>query len=179
MARLSVEEIRKAFSNSSDFNELLEAFREALEQQAKDIELYRRLFWNPSLSPDELRFFGEKLAKEMPALAFDVYMWLANVFEVTHSAYDNFELAIEYYRKASSVKPDERSPYLSACDCYDSDLNIPPIDTLIEFLQEGLKFVVHKNTLFLRLSHLYHLRGDEILSSYYRRRAEESGQASI
>lgn len=175
MPRYSIDELRHIFANSSDFNDLFEAFQDALEQKIQDVELYRLLFWNNSLSPDELCLFGEKLAREFPDISYDTYMWLASVFEVTYSAYDNFELAIKYYKKSASAKPGEPDPYLDACDCYDPDLNIPPIDILIDFLNEGLKHVANKKALLLRLARLYELSGDEERSEYYRRLAEESG----
>jgi tetratricopeptide (TPR) repeat protein len=177
MSRFTVEEIRSKFSNSNDFNELFDAFEDAIEQKIQDVELYRLLFWNHSLGPDELCLFGEKLAKEFPEIGYDVYMWLASVFEVTYSSYDNFELAIKYYRKASEVKPEEPDPYLDACDCYDPDLNIPPVDVLLDFLKHGLNHVGNKKTLLLRLSHLYHLIGDEEQSSHYRDLADDIDRA--
>ncbi len=175
MPRYSTDELRYIFANSTDFNELFEAFRDALDQKIQDVELYRLLFWNNSLSPDELCLFGEKLAKEFPDIAYDTFMWLASVFEVTYSAYDNFDLAIKYYRKAAESKPKEPDPYLDACDCYDPDLNIPPIDILIEFVREGLKHVGHKKNLMLRLARLYELSGDHEQAEYFRRLSEELG----
>jgi tetratricopeptide (TPR) repeat protein len=177
MSRLSVEEIRARFSTSSDFNEIFDAFEDAIEQRIEDVELYRLLFWNHSLGPDELCLFGEKLAKEFPTISYDIYMWLASVFEVTYSSYDNFELAIAYYRKAATVRPNEPDPYLDACDCYDPDLNIPPADVLIDFLKDGLKHVSNRKVLLLRLSHLYHLIGDAEQSNFYRDLADEADRA--
>ena len=173
MPRFSVEEIRARFAQSTDFNEIFDAFEDALEQRIQDVELYRVLFWNHSLAPDELCLFGEKLAKEFSSIAYDVFMWLASVFEVTYSSYDNFELAIRYYRKAADVKPQEPDPYLDACDCYDPDLNIPPADVLIEFLKNGLNHVGNRTALLMRLSHLHHLLGDEEQSRLYRTLADE------
>src|ERR1043166_2812990 len=127
MGKLTVEEIRKRFEISNEFNEIFDAFEEAIEQGLKDIELYRQLFWNHTLSPDELCLFGEKLAKEFPELAYDTYMWLASVFEVTYSMFDNYELTLAYYIKAAQANPTEPTPYLAAASCYEPDLNIPPI----------------------------------------------------
>jgi tetratricopeptide (TPR) repeat protein len=177
MPRFSIEEIRFIFANGSDFNELFDAFEDALQQNIQDVELYRILFWNNSLSPDELCLFGEKLAATFPAIAYDTYMWLAGVFEVTYSAYDNFELAIRYYRKAAAVRPGEPDPYLDASDCYDPDLNIPSPSTLIDFLKEGLQHVVNTKPLLLRLSRLYEMTGRHDLSEYYRRLADELGRS--
>lgn len=177
MPRFTLEEIRAKFANSNDFNEIFDAFEDALAQNIQDVELYRLLFWNNSLAPDELCLFGEKLAKEFPSIAYDTYMWLASVFEVTYSSYDNFELAIKYYRKAAKAKPSEPDPYLDAADCFDPDLNIPPVDVLIEFLKDGVKHVGNKKALLLRLAHLYQIIGNETQSEYYRNLADELGRS--
>jgi len=177
MPRYTPEEIRSKFANAADFNDLFDAFEDALSQRIQDVELYRLLFWNHSLGPDELCLFGEKLAKEFPDIAYDTYMWLASVFEVTYSSYDNFELAITYYRKAAGARPSSPHPYLDACDCYDPDLNIPPVDVLLEFLKQGLDNVNSKKVVLMRLSHLYHLIGDEEQSNYYRDLADDVDRA--
>jgi tetratricopeptide (TPR) repeat protein len=178
MAKLSLDEIRNIFTLSKDFNQIFDAFEAAINGNNADIELYRKLFWNKSLTPDELCLFGEKLALEYPHIAYDVYMWLANVFELTFFQYDNYELAMEYYRKAASVKPNEPDPYLDACDCYEPDLNIPPIDQLIEFVKTGLPHISNPKSLYLRLARLYRIAGDEDQSLYYRAKASETGSAS-
>ena len=174
----TVEEIRRCFSTSTDFNEIFDVFQSALSQKVKDVEPYRLLFWNHSLTPDEVRLFGEKLAGEFPDLAYDVYLWLASIFEVTYSSSDNYELALHYYQKAAAVKPDEPDPYLDACDCYDPDLNIPPVSNLIEFVRHGIQHVANPTSLYKRLSYLYELAGDADQSDYYRRKADESGPDS-
>jgi tetratricopeptide (TPR) repeat protein len=172
----TVDEIRQCFSTSTDFNEIFDAFQSALSQKIKDVEPYRLLFWNHSLTPDEVRLFGEKLAGEFPDLAYDVYLWLASVFEVTYSSSDNYELALHYYQKAASVKPTEPDPYLDACDCYDSDLNIPPLVNLIEFMKQGVNHVHNPRSLYKRLAHLYELAGNTELSDLYRHKGEEPGE---
>ena len=177
MPRYSIDELRAIFANSTDFNDLFDAFEDALQQQIQDVELYRLLFWNNSLSPDELCLFGGKLAREFPSIAFETYMWLASVFEVTYSAYDNFELAMLYYRKAAETRPAELQPYLDACDCYDPDLNIPPVDHLVEFIKEGLKQVKNRKKLLERLARLFELTGDETQAMYYRRLADEQSES--
>ncbi len=176
MARFTREEIRQRFATSKDFNEIFDAFEDALDQRLEDVELYRLLFWNHSLNPDELCMFGEKLATEFPNIAYDIYMWLASVFEVTYSAYDNYELAVEYYKKAAAVRPNEPDPYLDACDCYEPDLNIPPIDTLIDFVKSGIPHAGNPKNLYLRLAHLYGVIGDGEQSDYYRNKADEVGR---
>jgi tetratricopeptide (TPR) repeat protein len=173
MRAYNVDEIRQCFSSSSDFNEIFDAFQSALSQRLKDVEHYRLLFWNHSLTADEVRLFGEKLAAEFPDLAYDVFLWLASVFEVTYSSVDNFELALHYYQKAATVRPTESDPYLDACDCYDPDLNIPPLGNLIEFVKVGIGQVHNPVSLYKRLAYLYELAGNVEQSELYRRKAEE------
>lgn len=172
MRSYSVEDIRRCFSSSTDFNEIFDAFQAAISQHIKDVEPYRLLFWNHSLTPDEVRLFGEKLGAEFPDLAYDIYLWLASVFEVTYSSTDNFELALHYYQKAAGVKPSEPEPYLDACACYDPDLNIPPLATLIEFVKHGIAHAANPSILYKRLAQLCELAGDVEQSEYYRRKSE-------
>jgi len=173
MPQLTPEEIRKRFQTSSEFNETFDAFEQALEQRIDDMELYRQLFWNPSLAPHELCLFGEKLAKEFPHVAYDTFMWLANVFEVTYSMVDNHELALKYYKKAASVHADILDPYLAAADCFEPDLNIPPLGVLIEFLKQGVAHIAEPKILYRRLAEFYEMNGNDEMSGYYRRLAQE------
>ncbi len=173
MSRFTLEEIRNKFSNGTDFNEVFDAFEDALNQGIKDVELYRVLFWNSALSPDELCLFGEKLVRVFPDLAYETYMWLACVFEVTYSSSDNFELAMQYYRKASKAKPEEVQPYIDAADCYDPELNIPPFYWLEEFLKLGINLVTDKKSLLHRLSYLYQMHGDQKQADLYRNLADD------
>jgi tetratricopeptide (TPR) repeat protein len=174
MRSYSLEEIRRCFSRSTDFNEIFDAFQSALDQKIKDLEQYRLLFWNHALSTDEVRLFGEKLAEVFPEMAQGVYLWLASVFEVTCSANDNYELAFHYYQKAADVDPRRPEAYLDACDCYDPDLNIPPVTTLIEFVKAGASRVSNPAPLYKRLANLFQLSGDPEQSEVYRRKAEET-----
>jgi tetratricopeptide (TPR) repeat protein len=173
MQKLSVDEIRRRFESSREFNEIFDAFEQAIEQHIDDIELYRQLFWNQSLKAEELCLFGEKLSKEYTHLAYDVYMWLARIFEVTHSVNDNYELALRYYKKAAETRPNENKPYLNAAECYEHDLRIPPIYSLIEFLKQGALTVPEPKQIYEKLAHFYELTGNDEMSMYYKRKLEE------
>jgi tetratricopeptide (TPR) repeat protein len=172
MPNLTPGDIRKRFESSNEFNELFEAFEQALEQHLDDIELYRQLFWNHTLTPSELCLFGEKLAKEMPKLAYDVYSWLGSVFEATYSLVDNHVLALEYFRKAAESRPGEIAPYAEAANCYEPDLNIPPPSVLIDFLKHGVGRVADPKILYDRLAYFYDLVGNDEMSIYFRRKLE-------
>jgi tetratricopeptide (TPR) repeat protein len=176
--QLTPEEIRKLFEQAREFNDLFEAFEAALAQRICDMELYRQLFWNNTLTPDEVCMFGEKLAAEFPELSFDVYMWLANVFNVTYAMYDNYDLAFRYYKKAAVARPASSDPYLRISECYEPDLNIPPLDAIIHFLKTGVPRIDEPKPVFEKLAHFYELGGNDEMSSYFRRRAEESSPPS-
>lgn len=173
MSKLTLEEIRRRFESSKEFNEIFDAFEQSLEQRIDDIELYRQLFWNSTLTPDELCMFGEKLAREFPHIAYDIFMWLASVFGVTYAMFDNYELAVEYYQKAAAALPSSPDPYLDAADCYEPDLNIPPLSQLIGFLKAGIRDVPTPIALYDKLAYLYELDGNDEMSKYFRIRASE------
>lgn len=179
MSRLTAEEIRQRFSSSNDFNEIFDAFEAALNNNIEDLELYRLLFWNDSLSQEELCLFGEKLVQVYPNIAYDVYVWLAKVFEVTYSMYDNFELTLQYYTKAALLKPDDCEPYIAVSECYDHDLNIPPIDMIIDFVTKGSQLVNKPGVLYKRLVELYEMTGNQEKIDYYRKKTEESGGTTL
>lgn len=173
MRAYTLEDIRHCFATSGDFNELFDAFEAALAQGVKDIEPYRQLFWNHALAPDEVRLFGEKLAAVFPELAYDVFLWLARMFEATHATSDNYELAFLYYRKAAAARPHEPDPYLDACDCYEPDLNIPPLPMIIEFVQRGIQHVASPSPLYKRLARLHDLAGEAGRAEECRRAADD------
>ena len=173
MHKLTPDEIRKRFESAKEFNEIFDAFEQSLEQRLDDIELYRLLFWNQSLTPEELCLFGEKISKEFTHLAYDAYMWLASVFEVTHSVYDNYELALRYYKKAAGAKPTEIQPYMDAANCYEPDLNIPHINSLIDFLRQGANTIPESTPIHQKLASLYEIAGNDEMSKYYKRKADE------
>ena len=170
MSNLSIEEIRKRFELSKEFNEIFDAFEEAMQKRIDDIEIYKLLFWNPTLTPDELCLFGEKLAKEFPPVAYDTYMWLADIFEVTYAMYDNHVRSLEYFQKAAAVRADEPTPYLAAAKCYEPDLNIPPVNVLLEFLKKGANSVNNPKILYEQLIELYEYAGNDEMIEYYRRK---------
>ncbi len=172
MSKLTIEQIRRRFETASLFNELFDAFEQAIGQRIEDLELYRQLFWNKSLNTDEICLFGQKLAHEFPRHAFDIYLWLASMFAVNYAIHDNYELALEYFEKAAAAKPDQPTPYLDAAACYEPDLNIPPITRLISFLKIGSRSVPEPRPLFEKLAGFYEMMGNDEMYKFYRRKIE-------
>ncbi|MEK7819061.1 MAG: hypothetical protein AAB255_04630 [Bacteroidota bacterium] len=177
MLQLSKEEIKQRFANSTDFNEIFDAFQISINLKIDDVELYRQLFWNKSLSEDEIILFGEKLAIEFPQISFDIFIWMANVFETLFGKKDNLENAFTYYKKASIVEPTNEKPFIDVCNAYNQDLNIPPIENLIEFLKNGVELVNKKGIVYKNLSNLYQLKGDIYQATFYKARATEFGES--
>ena len=138
-----------------------------------DFELYQLLFWNHSLTPDELCLFGEQLAKEFPILAYETFMFLAKVFEVTHSMIDNHERAFHYYKKAASGHPEKSEPYMNAAECYEPDLNIPPLSAIIDFFKKGAQHATKPKIFYRKLAEYYDILGNDEMRNYYRRLSEE------
>lgn len=176
MFLLTKEQIEKKFIESTEFNELFDAFQSAIEQKIDDIDLYRNLFWNESLGIDEIKLFGEKLVETFPEISFEVFIWIANVFEALFGEKDNLEQAFNYYKKASLVNPTSEVPFLEICKSYNQDLNIPPINNIIEFLKSGIELVNKKGVIYKKLSDLYFLKRDSEMAKLYLLKAEEFGE---
>ncbi len=173
MATFSVEKIQHQFEFATEFNDIFDAFEQAMELRLDDLELYKKLFWNKSLSVDEVALFGEQLVKQFPALGYDSFMWLAEMSALTRASEDNFESAMNYYRKAATVRPTEIEPYVKAVLCYDPDVKIPPAKHLIEFVKTGIPHVPDARVLYQRLAYLYDQLGNDEMTQYYRRLGEE------
>ena len=176
MSNLSKEEIERIFLSSNDFNELFDAFENAIKQKIDDFELYQKLFWNSFLTIDEIILFGEKLVLVQPENSFEIFFWMANIFEALYSEKDNLEHAFNYYKKASIVKPTSEIPFIKAFESFDQDLNLPPIDNLIDFLKNGVELVYKKGKIYKHLGNLYKIKGDPQHEEYYYSKAAEFGE---
>lgn len=168
MPRYTHDQLREIFSTSSNFNELSEALEDALAQRLRDTELYRALLTNRSLSIEEMAFFCEKVAQEFPDDALELYLWMAKVFELTKYGRDNYEMAMTYYKKAAALAPDDSRPYLMAAQSYNTNIKLPPLDSLITFLKEGVKHVAAKDEVYTELSRLHELAGNIAMSLLYK-----------
>ena len=171
MAQRSADELRHCFETSKNPNELFDAFEEAIALRIGEFQYYRSLFWNFALTADELCLFADKLAKEFPALGYEVFIWLAHIFAIMRSSNDNFELAMIYFQKSAAIQPDNLEPYLDAADCYNSDINIPPVKTLIDFLKSGIEHIAEPRALYERLAYLYEMCDNDEMRDYFRRKA--------
>jgi len=161
------------FKNSRNSDELFDAFDNALKDGIDDIELYKILFWNPALSLDELSMFIKKLGSTFPHIAYDVYMWGAKVIELSFDNVENFETILNFYKKASEIKPLENEPYIKAADAYNFDLKIHPPASVINFLKKGTTKVKDPSTLYFKLSEFFGKLGNVELKNHYLNEAEK------
>lgn len=146
--------IEKIFRESTSPDELFDYFQQALKNKLKDADLYKILLGNMVLSPDEIKMFTEKLCGEFKDLCFDLYMWAANILEAAHTS-DCSEAAYDYYMKAIETNKTDHRPYISLINMYNSELDIPPKDSLSELFSNGLKTVAAKSDLCKGIASFY------------------------
>ncbi|MDZ7764531.1 MAG: hypothetical protein U5K00_08905 [Melioribacteraceae bacterium] len=102
---MNKKDIEQIFRSSNDSNELFDAFQTALSLEIDDVELYKILLGNPTLSFDEIAMYTEKLANEFNKFGFDIYLWTAKLLETKSLNIDALETALHYYAKAAQINP--------------------------------------------------------------------------
>ncbi len=171
MPDFSHEYFKEKFRNERGFNDLFEVFRKALEEGIDNLDLYRELLWNNSLSSDELLFFAKRLGEVFPNLAFETYMWLSKVFESRPREIDSLELAFLCLKKASEFDPKSDGPYVNSCNLYNSDLNMPTLQSIMSFLKSGTEKVGDPAPIYERLSVFYKMIGNDEMFRFYRQKS--------
>ncbi len=155
------------FKNSKNPDELFDAFDNALKENIDDLELYKILFWNSALNIDMLSMFIKKLAHTFPHIAYDVYMWGAKVIELSFDNLENYETILNFYKKASEIKPLETEPYIKAADSYNFELKIHPPALIINLLKKGISKVKDPALLYFKLSEVFGKLGNTELKNHY------------
>lgn len=159
-------EIEQIFRESSSPEELFDAFQNALKLRIRDAELYKILLSNVSLTFDEVKMFTEKLCKEFNDLSYDIWLWVAKIFE-TASTTDSIETALNYYRRAIEIKSDDYTPYLNIINLYNKDLDFPPKDKISTLLRKGLSEVQRKSKLCFGIADFYRKMDDLEMNKKY------------
>jgi hypothetical protein len=167
----SPEYFKEKFRMERGFNELFELFRQALDQGIDSLDLYRELLWNNSLSSEELFFFAKRLGEVFPHLAFEIYMWLSKVFESRPADIDSLELAFLCLKKAAEFDPKSDGPYVNSCSLYNSDLNIPTLQSIMSFLKSGMEKVGDPTSIYERLSVFYKMIGNDEMFRFYKQKS--------
>lgn len=168
------KEIEDIFRNSTSPDELFDAFQYALEKNISDLELYKILLANPFLSQDMLTMFAEKLCSEFDHLAFELCLWTGNIFENRGPEFTNIKAALEYYTKAALKDSTRHEPYMAMLNLYQSELDYPTNDLILEKIENGLEKVELKSKVYDALTSFYKELGNERLMKEYRGKAEKA-----
>lgn len=172
----TTKKIESIFRNSISSDELFDTFQAALNEKFDNPEIFEILLGNPTLSPDEIKMFTEKLLKEFPDSAFMLCMWTAKVFGNFSEDYERLEDALTYYSKASLRQPTEHEPHLKILDLYNYDLDLPTNYKLVGIVEAGIPPVNFKSKIYHALSEHYKRIGDLDHASKYLALAEKAAE---
>jgi tetratricopeptide (TPR) repeat protein len=170
---LNKREIDKIFTASRSFDELFDAFDEAVNQKIADENLYKILLANSALSNDEIKLFAKKLSEEFPDLSYPILLWCGDIFANKSWSIENINAAIECFENASRVKPDENIPILKMIALYNHDISLPFNEKIIKNVKTGLPKIENKSAVYSAIADFYSKEGKERLKRKYQRMAEK------
>lgn len=148
-------DIEEVFVTSSSTDELFDAFRVALYNKVNDEELYKRLLSNKALSTDEITMYAEKICKEFPELCYPVYFWVGQIFSSISSYSMHTDKAFYFLKKAAAHDASNEAPYIEIIQMYNKDLDYPPLEDIINLVQDRIKTAEKKSRICFKLSRLY------------------------
>lgn len=159
MSNAKKSEFEKIFRTSNSSNELFDCFRIAIENEVRDVELYKTLLWNKALSPDEISMYSEKVCQVFPTYSYNIYLWVGKIFSTTSLLGKHYERAMTYFLKASGANPKSAEPLLAIAGIYNKELNIPPFEDVVNSIEAGLSKTSSKSEVCFVLSYLYREKG--------------------
>ena len=161
MGALKKNDVENIFVNSSSPDELFDAFRAAIENKIKDIQLYKSLLWNKALSTDEISMYAEKICKEFPEYSFKIYYVVGQILE-SISVYGIYhERAMNYFKKAARANPASHEPYVAIAKMYNLEIDCPRLKNVLKTLEQGIETVHLKSKVCFALSNIYKKTGDK------------------
>ena len=167
------QEIDKIFQTSNSPDELFDTFRIAINHKIKDMDMYKALLWNKALSVDEIEMYAEKICKEIPEFCFGIFLAVAKILDSTSLYGNNKVKAFEYFKKAAAKDKSSLEPYSRISEMYNKELDVPPLESIANFIEEGLKYVEEKSKLSFILARLYAKTGDMEKGKIYQSRGED------
>ncbi len=171
-----INKIEETFRSSKSSDELFDAFQEAIKINLSDIGVYKILLANPTLLPDEIKLFTEKLIKEIPGSSFDLSMWTGKVFENQTDYFNNVKDALFYYQRAISFKPESHEPLMNLLNLYNYEINLPINQKIVDVINESVSSVNQKSKIYYALSKHYKKCGDSVLEIKYYALAERASE---
>jgi tetratricopeptide (TPR) repeat protein len=168
--------IENIFRSSASSDELFDAFREAINTRVTDIDLYKILLGNPSLSPDEIKMFAEKLAKEIPQQTSNTFMWTASVFEHQKDDYEKLEDAIKYYQKSFEYDTTNEIPLIRLLGLYNFDIETPTNKIILEFVDSRIAAVHFKSRVYFSVADIYKRKENYLIAAKYLALGEKAAE---
>ena len=156
-----LNKIESIFRNSTSPDLLFDAFQEAIKLKVKDPEIFKILLGNPALSTDEIKMFVEKLIKEFPGNANELFKWAAKIFELQQNYHSATHDAINYYKRAHDYKPESFESLIQLLQLYNHELNLPTNKIILEFVETRISAVQLKSKIYYALADHYKKIGDK------------------
>lgn len=171
-----VTKIEETFRNSRSSDELFDAFQSAMKIKLTDLDIFKILIANPTLSPGEIKMFTEKLIKEIPGKAHDLLLWTGKVLENHPNNYTHLEDTILIYRRAIAHNPSSHESLLKLLNLYNHELDLPTNHKILSVVEESIASVDRKSKVYYELAKHYRKLGNVEMEKNYLRRAEESSK---
>lgn len=171
---MNKEEIEKIFRSSNDSNDIFDAFQASISLKINDVELYKILIGNPTLSFDEIAMYTEKLASEFPNFSFELYLWTAQLLETKSLNIDALETALHYYAKAARINPTDHTPFANAINLYNYEMDFNLNELIEEFVKSGIDTAKQKSYVYKTLADHFKKKGDTDSQKKYLRLYEKS-----
>ncbi|NLT52711.1 MAG: hypothetical protein GXX85_17545 [Ignavibacteria bacterium] len=153
--------LEKIFQYSRNPDELFDAFQLLIFKKVNDLELFKILLANPTISKDELLMFSEKLAKDFSDLAGDIYLWTSRVIENKTNQTECMDIALHYLKKSWLTNKFNNEPLLRACSLFnfEYDIDFPLNKNVIAFVEESVNYVKIKSKIYYSLAIIYKKAG--------------------
>ncbi len=162
--------LEKIFKDSNSCDHIFDAFQLLIVYKIEELHLFKTLLANPTLKSDEIIMFTNKLAKEFPRLAYEIYFWAAAILENKPECIDN---AFNYFVKAINVKPFEHEPYLKLLELYNYEYETQTNFIIIEFIESTIEFVEKRSIVHFKLGKHYLKLGNKILAEMHQKLGEK------
>jgi hypothetical protein len=164
--------VESAFRQSASSGELFDALKLAIKHRIEDVELYKILLGNPSLSKYELIMFTEKICKDFEDCSYEIYLWSARVFESRVGDSDFTEDSLYFYEKAFLSNPEEHSPLIGALNLFNYDYEIPANQSIMSLIDLAIPSVSKKSMVYRSLYEHFKKTGNKDLMARYLKLAQ-------
>jgi len=165
--------IESVFRTSDSSGELFDALKLSINYKIEDVSHYKILLANPTLSKDELIMFTEKICEDFKYCEYELYLWVAQVFESRTCDYGYTEDSLYYYQKAFLSKPEEHTPLICAFNLFNYDFEIPANKNILSLINIGVETVTKKSSVYKKLSDHFKKVGSKELMVKYEKLAQQ------